>query len=158
MSKRGRKAKAVNMDTYIGEYYKKHRAELKRQGINKAKLEVMADNYLNKRYMGKTRANKAISDMIRKENMTNAEALLYDAKQEAKQNFNGDLRQFNNKKYGSKMYDNTYLGTDGQYDITLTGHYDISNSNMILAELEYSNNGSSPFVVWQYIDRTLYGI
>lgn len=153
-TKRGRKPQIVKTDKYIDEYIAKNQAKLDKLGISDKRLKALAKNELNVQYNGRTKANKAINELIKTYDMDKDDFELYSARKKAE--FTGDKRLFNRKKFGDRTYIDRDLGYDENGDkATLNSYYEITNSPYILAELTVESDSGSPYQVWRYLDASV---
>lgn len=153
-SKRGRKPQIVKTDKYIDEYIAKNKLKLDKLGISDKRLKALAKNELNVQYNGRTKANKAINELIKTYDMDKDTFELYSARQKAE--FAGDKRLFNRKKFSDRTYIDKDLGYDEYGDkAVLNSYYEIVNSPYILGELTVQSDSGSPYQVWRYLDASV---
>lgn len=153
-SKRGRKPQIVKTDKYIDEYIAKNKSKLNKLGISDKRLKALAKNELNVQYNGRTKANKAINELIKTYDMDKETFELYSARQKAE--FAGDKRLFNRKKFSDRTYIDKDLGYDEYGDkAVLNSYYEIVNSSYILGELTVQSDSGSPYQVWRYLDASV---
>lgn len=153
-SRRGRKPQIVKTDKYIDEYIAKNKSKLDKLGISDKRLKALAKNELNVQYNGRTKANKAITELIKTYDMDKNTFELYSARQKAK--FTGDKRLFNRKKFSDRTYLDKNLGYDEYGDkAVLNSYYEIANSPYILGELTVQSDSGSPYQVWRYLDASV---
>ena len=153
-SKRGRKPQIVKTDKYIDEYIAKNKSKLNKLGISDKRLKALAKNELNVQYNGRTKANKAINELIKTYDMDKDTFELYSARQKAE--FAGDKRLFNRKKFSDRTYIDKDLGYDEYGDkAVLNSYYEIVNSPYILGELTVQSDAGSPYQVWRYLDASV---
>lgn len=153
-SKRGRKPQIVKTDKYIDEYIAKNKSKLNKLGISDKRLKALAKNELNVQYNGRTKANRAITELIKTYDMDKDTFELYSARQKAE--FTGDKRLFNRKKFENRVYLDKDLGYDEYGDkAVLNSYYEIVNSPYILGELTVQSDSGSPYQVWRYLDASI---
>ena len=153
-SKRGRKPQIVKTEKYLDEYFKKNKSKLDKLGISDKRLKALAKNELNVQYNGRTKANKAINELIKTYDMDKETFELYSARKKAE--FTGDKRLFNNKKFENRTYLEKDLGYDEYGDkAVLNSYYEIANSPYILGELTVQSDAGSPYQVWRYLDASV---
>ena len=153
-SKRGRKPQIVKTEKYIDDYIAKNKSKLNKLGISDKRLKALAKNELNVQYNGRTKANKAINELIKTYDMDKDEFELYSARQKAE--FTGDKRLFNRKKFENRVYLDKDLGYDEHGDkAVLNSYYEIVNSPYILGELTVQSDSGSPYQVWRYLDASV---
>lgn len=153
-SKRGRKPQIVKTDKYIDEYIAKNKSKLNKLGISDKRLKALAKNELNVQYNGRTKANRAITELIKTYDMDKETFELYSARQKAE--FAGDKRLFNRKKFENRVYLDKDLGYDQYGDkAVLNSYYEIVNSPYILGELTVQSDSGSPYQVWRYLDASV---
>ena len=153
-SRRGRKPQIVKTDKYIDEYIAKNKQKLDKLGISDRRLKALAKNELNVQYNGRTKANKAITELIKTYDMDKDTFELYSARQKAE--FTGDKRLFNRKKFENRVYLDKDLGYDEYGDkAVLNSYYEIVNSPYILGELTVQSDSGSPYQVWRYLDASV---
>lgn len=148
----------------IDDYIKEHEADLRKKGIDPQDLKTRVEEgetasyYRTKKKFEKAMKRQEAALLLNKEDLDKYEAIK-DA------GFEGDKRQFNNKKYGDFVNTNLPITINSEYgllDGIIEGYWEITDSPYVLASIitqnPFDDTGNSPMQIKEYLPRGRVGL
>ena len=154
---RGRPAKHINTERYVNKFIDEHRDYLRKKGVDPFKLRIKAQEDMQAYYHGKANIDRALRNQINSLTMGKDEYLANLAKSYA--TFEGDRRQFNNKKVGKFIETEIYTTTADGTEATIVGYYPVMGTNYVIAQVIIKNYYSdSPYMSEEYMTKDQLGL
>ena len=154
---KGRKKVYVKTKDNIDKYIEEHKDLLARKGVTASQLKTRAEENMQTYYHGRKNFEDAVKKEINAVALSKEEYESYEARAEA--SFEGDKRQFNNKKFGEYAEADLHIYTEDGTPATITGYWTIADSDYVLAKIIIENPYSdSPYEENQYVPRSYVGL
>lgn len=153
-----RKKKAISKEDFAKEYYTKHKSIIDSVFGNEKDFYNAVDKSVREvRFYSKKSANAAIKDLLVMHQGGDSKLIRAKRTADNKGLYFPDGRALNKriKPFSSKSSSAAWTDPFG-YDVEVKEYYEISNSDLVLANIIVSEpGGKSPRESWRFIDKDL---